>query len=402
MEKKKLKTYLVYTAATIVFIVIVYMLFSSESSEDANLSSHLNSNLPEGEFETLPNDKITAYEDLAQADKAQMQMRGLGADELSIDLSSLSDSLAAQNPSEPGKDVGKAASDDVSAAIDDTRQAIQALQEERKSTRKTSSEPSVQRQKSQDDLDSERRMRELEEARRRNAEVQKEVLQMLRSQQQGNAAAESKADDNALAATVAAEGVAPISDNQGDVATTLGGKSRRSGGFYGMSNVPVQRNSIKACAYGEQVVGDGQSLRVRLLEPMMVSGQLISAGSILAGTCRITTDRLLVSILSIEHGGVITRVALEVYDNDGQQGLYVPGSLELEAGREIGSDIASSVGSTAASQTSMFNQQSASEQIKAEVGRGVVQGTFKFIGKKLQVIKILVRDKHMIFLVSQK
>jgi conjugative transposon TraM protein len=398
MDKKKITNYLVYTIATVVFIAIVYVILSpSEDGSDANAAGKLNSNLPEGEQEILPNDKVAAYEDLVQSNEAQI--RGLGVDELNVDLSLLNDSTTEQNLSDYNK---AATNDEVNAAISDVKQVTQLLQKERELAKKA---PSEQAQKPQRDLESERRMKELEETRRRNAEMQKEVLEILRSQHhQGALVAGNKANDNDEGATSLAEtgDVSAIPDNHGDIATTLGSQVRRSGGFYGMSSAPVQRNSIRAAVFGAQTVGDGQHLRIRLLEPMMVSGQIIPAGGILVGACKIGVDRLLVSISSIEYGGVITRVVLEVYDNDGQQGLFVPGSMEMEAGREIGADIASSVGSTAASQTSMFSQQSASEQIKADVGRGVVQGTFKFIGKKLQEVKVTVQDKHKVFLISQK
>jgi conjugative transposon TraM protein len=185
------------------------------------------------------------------------------------------------------------------------------------------------------------------------------------------------------------------------IATSLGGRQRQNG-FYGMSGVAVQRNSIKACVYGEQTVSDGQSLRLRLLEPMSVSAQILPIGSILVGSCHIGIDRLLVTVLSIECDGVISQVTLNVYDGDGQQGLYVPGSLELEAGREIGSDIASSIGSSASQQVARYNTQSATEQIKSDIGRGTVQGVFRYVGRRLQEIKVTVQDKHNVFLSASK
>jgi len=168
-----------------------------------------------------------------------------------------------------------------------------------------------------------------------------------------------------------------------------------------MSGERSTKNTIRACVYGDQTVSDGQNLRFRLLEPMAMTGQIIPVGTILIGSVNIGVDRLFVTIMSVEYEDIITKVALEVYDNDGQRGLFVPGSLELEAGREVGSDIANSVGSTASS-GALFNQQSATEQIKTDVSRGVIQGTFKYIGRRLQKIKVQAQDKHTVFLVPLK
>jgi conjugative transposon TraM protein len=404
-KKKKAVSYLIYTAATAAFIAVVYMIFSpSAGVGSAGSRSALNSSLPEGESEILPDSKAAAYEDLAQLNNTRM--RGLGVDELNVDLARLNDSVPAEEGPESFREREKSSDGEAADAVAGAKQAAKMLQQGGSGSRAAAAPKvdNVSAEQRQRDPEAERRRAEREELRKKNEQAQELLMQMLQSQQQGQKAAlaagsnlEDKASESA-----AAESVTAIPDNQGDIATTLGSRTRRSGGFYGMSSAPVQRNGIKACVYGEHTIGDGQHLRIRLLEPMMVSGQVVSAGSVLVGMCKIGADRLLVSIASIEYGGIITRVALEVYDNDGQQGLYVPGSMEMEAGREIGADIASSVGSTAASQTSMFTQQSAAEQIKSEVGRGVIQGTFRFLGRKLQEVKVTVQDKHKIFLVSQK
>jgi conjugative transposon TraM protein len=381
-EENKTKKNLLLVLVVLIGLVVIYFIFSSDSGEEQ--SRGMNKELPAPEDEELP-EKDKAYVDDALNNLALSGNVG-DADEFRLD------SVATQM-------------DALDAAVERSKANQEALQ---KNVVNVSN--MVAKAKAND---------EQEEAQERVRAEKKELERQLREKDAELNAAKFANQLNAILNkdTVLqavnsqigmtdefpnANVVSAIPDNQGDVATTLGSQVRRSGGFYGMSNVPVHRNSIKACAYGEQLVGDGQSLRIRLLEPMMVSGQIIPVGSVLVGACRISVDRLLVSINSVEYGGVITRVALEVYDNDGQQGLYVPGSLELEAGREIGADIVSSVGSTATSQTSMFSQQSASEQIKADVGRGVVQGTFKFLGKKLQEIKVTVQDRHKVFLISQK
>lgn len=43
------------------------------------------------------------------------------------------------------------------------------------------------------------------------------------------------------------------------------------------------RNTIPACVHGTQTVSDGQALRIRLLEPMVVDDRFIPKGTILTG-----------------------------------------------------------------------------------------------------------------------
>jgi conjugative transposon TraM protein len=379
---KNIKKNLLLILVIIIGLVAIYYVFSSDSN--SGQGEKIETELPAPENEELP-EKEKAYIDDA------LNNLSLSGDIDGVDDLVMLDSVPAQV-------------DALGAALERSKVNEAALRESLKNiSNSTANAKARNRQQEEQDAI----LREQENLKRQLREKEAELqsakvaarLNVFLNKDTVLRATNSEHDeyDNSVTTSVSA-----IPYNHGDIATTLGRSRERRGGFYGMSHVEVPRNSIKACVFGAQVVGDGQSLRIRLLEPMMVSGQLLPAGSILSGTCRITTDRLLVSIQSIECNGVITRVALEVYDNDGLQGLYVPGSLELEAGREVGSDIANSVGSAAASQTSMFSQQSASEQIKADVGRGVVQGTFRFIGKKLQVIKVTVQDKHLLFLMTQK
>ncbi|MDR0414027.1 MAG: conjugative transposon protein TraM [Prevotellaceae bacterium] len=400
--KKKMVGYLVYTFAAGLAIAVGYLLFSPSESPEADAESQLNSSLPDGESDGLPEDKVSAYEDLARYNEAQI--RGLGADELNVDLTTLADSVQGTQGHSAARGRGVSSDSGVADAVASARSAAKTLQagrdrSDKPAARATPAGHPPTPEQLERKAEAARRQQALDELRARNEQAQQAALQMIQGQREEPVVAGRPADNSEAAEK---EAVSVIPDNQGDIATTLGGGRRRSGGFYGISSAPAQRNSVKACIYGEQTVSEGQHLRIRLLEPVMVSGVVVPAGSILVGTCKIGSDRLLTSVTSIEHDGVIMRVSLEVYDNDGQQGLYVPNSMELEAGREIGADIASSVGSTAAAQTSMFSQQSAAEQIKADVGRGVVQGTFRFIGKKLQVVKVQVQDRHKVFLVPQR
>ncbi|MDR1225755.1 MAG: conjugative transposon protein TraM [Prevotellaceae bacterium] len=385
MNDSKTKKKLLLILVMLVGVVAIYFIFSSDTS--GGQSSGINKELPAPESEELP-EKEKAYIDDAlnnlslsgSMDDTEVEL--LMLDSVSTQIGALD---AALERSKADQEAVQKNVTNLAATISSAK--VNAAQREEKERVQAEKEELA------------RKLRE-KEAELHTATVTARLNAILVSRDTILQAVNG--EDSEASKPIATDAVHPIPDNQGDIATTLGSRVRRTGGFYGMSNTPVQRNGIQACVYGQQVIGDGQHLRIRLLEPMMVSGQVVSAGSVLVGMCKIGADRLRVSIASIEYGGIITRVALEVYDSDGQQGLYVPGSMEMEAGREIGADIANSVGSTAASQMSMFTQQSASEQIKADIGRGVVQGTFKFLGRKLQEVKVTVQDKHKIFLVSQK
>ena len=58
----------------------------------------------------------------------------------------------------------------------------------------------------------------------------------------------------------------------------------------------LDRNTIPACVHGAQSVTDGQTVRLRLLEPMAVAGRTIPRGAVVVGTGKIQGERLDIEI----------------------------------------------------------------------------------------------------------
>lgn len=165
-------------------------------------------------------------------------------------------------------------------------------------------------------------------------------------------------------------------------------------------NTPVgktlssDRNTIPACVHGTQTVSDGQALRIRLLEPMVVDDRFIPKGTVLVGGTRIQGERLDIVINAVEYKGSVIPVELEVYDADGQQGILVPNSMEYDAAREIAAGMGTSMGSSINISTD------AGAQIASDVGKGVIQGVSQYISKKMQTVKITLKAGHRLLLYS--
>ena len=108
----------------------------------------------------------------------------------------------------------------------------------------------------------------------------------------------------------------------------------------------TERNTISACVHNNQTVMDGQTVRFRLLEPMSVSGREIPRNALVVGTAKLQGERLAIVISSLEYSGNIIPVELSVYDTDGQAGIFIPGSMERSAAKEIAANMGTSVGSS--------------------------------------------------------
>ena len=158
----------------------------------------------------------------------------------------------------------------------------------------------------------------------------------------------------------------------------------------------TEKNTISACVHTRQTVTDGQMVRFRLLEPMLVSGKEIPRNTSLVGVAKIQGERLNVLISSLEYHGNIIPVELAVYDTDGQAGIFIPGSMERSAAKEIVAGMGTSAGS------SMNISTDAGAQLAADLGKGLIQGTSQYIAKKMRTVKVHLKAGYRVMLYQEK
>ena len=154
----------------------------------------------------------------------------------------------------------------------------------------------------------------------------------------------------------------------------------------------TERNTISACVYNNQTVMDGQTVRFRLLEPMLVSGKEIPRNALVVGTAKLQGERLSIVISSLEYRGSIIPVELSVYDTDGQAGIFIPGSMERSAAKEIVAGMGTSVGSSVNISTD------AKAQLASDLGKGLIQGTSQYFAKKMRTVKVHLKAGYKVLL----
>ena len=152
------------------------------------------------------------------------------------------------------------------------------------------------------------------------------------------------------------------------------------------------RNTIPACVYGAQSVTDGQTVRLRLLEPMAVADRIIPRNAVVVGAAKIQGERLAIEITSLEHDGTVIPVELEVYDTDGQPGIFIPNSMEMNAVREVAANMGGSLGSSINISTN------AGAQLASDLGKGLIQGTSQYIAKKMRTVKVHLKAGYRVML----
>ncbi|ATV28380.1 conjugative transposon protein TraM [Prevotella intermedia] len=158
----------------------------------------------------------------------------------------------------------------------------------------------------------------------------------------------------------------------------------------------TEKNTISACVHTRQTVTDGQTVRFRLLEPMSVSGREIPRNALVVGTAKLQGERLSIIISSLGYRGSIIPVELSVYDTDGQAGIFIPGSMERNAAKEIVAGMGTSAGS------SMNFSTDAGAQLAADLGKGLIQGTSQYFAKKMRTVKVHLKAGYRVFLSPSK
>ena len=187
----------------------------------------------------------------------------------------------------------------------------------------------------------------------------------------------------------------PMSD--ADFIKEYGTKARNLG-FHSLASTvaPTMRNTLKVVVDRTTVLKEGDNVVLRLLESAKVQGLHIPRQSRLIAVAKIEGNRMRLLIKSIEVDGHIIAVKLSAYDMDGQEGVYIPGSEDINALKEVGANIGGSMG------TSFTFASSAKDQIISEAARGVMQGASQLLQKKLRTIKVTLKGGYRLFLVQSK
>ena len=162
------------------------------------------------------------------------------------------------------------------------------------------------------------------------------------------------------------------------------------------SGYAMGKNTIRACIHQDQTIMDGQTVKLRLLEPLQAGNLVIPQNTLVSGTGKVQGERLDIVVSSIEYRGNLLPVELAVYDSDGIKGLSVPSSLEQEAAKEALANIGGGLG------TSISFAQSAGQQIAMDLTRGVMQGGSQYLAKKFRTVKVHLKAGYELMLYAKE
>lgn len=409
-KKERLKKPLIFVLMGIVFLGCMYLIFNPSSEKKEIEDIGLNDAVPQASDAAMQADKQKAYEQEMLEEKEQEKRNA---------LTSLSDYWNEGTSSDGAEE---AVSDEEDSESGSGESRNQALSSYRNAKNTLSSFY-------QDDNDQARELRkQVDELKEKLAEKETptgittadQLALMEKSYQMAAKYLPSASTTNQVAGTNNTNTVASVSSQKEyfvaftpvrkgvvsslyrepvDSTFLAEWNQKRNLNFSTIGPSPQMaqsKNSIKACVQETQTIIGESTVRLRLLEPAKTPNRIIPKGTILTANAKIQAGRLQLKATSIELEGDIIPVDITIYDLDGQQGLYVPYSAEMNALTEMAGNMSQQSG------TSLMLTQSAGQQIAAEMSKGVVQGISGYFSKKVRTPKITLKAGHQLFLVSKK
>lgn len=158
----------------------------------------------------------------------------------------------------------------------------------------------------------------------------------------------------------------------------------------------VVRNSIRAVVMETKTIAADGSVKLRLEEAAMIGVQIVPKGTEMEASAKFQGNRLQLKISSLEVNGHVLAVEIIAYDLNGQLGLYVPRSDEMNAAGEIAANMSQSSG------MNISMSRSAGQQVVGDLTRGLVQGVSGYFSKKIRMTKVTLKAGHQVLLVTKK
>ncbi|GGF27164.1 conjugative transposon protein TraM [Hymenobacter cavernae] len=184
---------------------------------------------------------------------------------------------------------------------------------------------------------------------------------------------------------VAAEPVSVVNRLQANTAAS--GKGNSFHGLGGTSRSAAAVNAVPAVVHSDQVVVQGQTVKLRLLADVQLEGRVIPANTFVYGVCGLSGQRLTITINSIQYDNSIVPVSLSAYDLDGGEGLNIPGSVDRDAAKQGMANGASSA-----------DLLTMSPSLGAQAAGIAIQTGKAIAGNKIKLVKINLKANYKLLL----
>lgn len=372
-ERQKMMKYLiVMPAAVLCGIVVVWILYSSLDNNDEKVGDAFNTEIPEGENDGMKS-KAEEYAAADAARERENQQQAIAV------LDTLTSTQSADTVEQ-------------TSAIEQSAQTYQEVQASLNDfyiPETSQSADMAELQARIDELEAQNALAQQQAEQPDQMEMLERSYQ-LAAQYMGNGgnyqAPQQQQEEKGK------RNVQPVAQVNRSVVSSLSASSERGFNTSVGSRPTASKNTIAAVVAGDQTITNGQSVRLRIIEPMWIGNRLIPRNTTVVGAARLQGERLEVEITSVECDGSVYDVELQVYDSDGQEGINIPESMESDALHEIGANMGSTMGSSINISTNT------GAQIASDVGRGLINGVSQYLTKKMRTVKVHLKAGYRVML----
>jgi conjugative transposon TraM protein len=162
-------------------------------------------------------------------------------------------------------------------------------------------------------------------------------------------------------------------------------------GFYGLSEETIsdnkKSNAIEAVIEEDQTLVSGAVIKLRLLQDVYVKGMRVAKDQLVYGISSLSNERLKILINSVRVNDNILPVSLEVYDMDGLAGIYIPGSISRDVGKESADAAISGIGLTT------FDP-----SLGAQAASAGIQAAKTLMSRKIKQVRVSVKAGYEVLL----
>lgn len=416
-QKEQMKKGLVFGGLGLLFVLSMWFIFAPSGKDKTAAEQGLNDSIPQATTEKLTENKLKAYELGNKAEQEEQTREEMGR---------LSDYFAENTtPSETERAETAASTAKIESSMrryEENNRLLNSFyapdphEEEREAMRQEidNLKKELSQQSDKEEDEEKRQLALMEKSYQMAAKYLPGTSAKLPSlgnaftdgKDNGKPSDDAERNQTASTGTSAMEVLAerrqvvsslsqPMSD--ADFIAEYGTKVRNMG-FHSLTSTaaPTIRNTLKVVVDRTTTLKEGDNVVLRLLETAKVQGLHIPRQSRLIASAKIEGNRMHLLIRSVEMDGHIIAVKLSAYDTDGQEGVYIPGSENINALKEVGANIGGSMG------TSFTFASSAKDQIISEAARGVMQGASQLLQKKLRTVKVTLKGGYRLFLVQTK
>jgi conjugative transposon TraM protein len=172
--------------------------------------------------------------------------------------------------------------------------------------------------------------------------------------------------------------------------TDTGSNENLNQQFYSLKsdeNNPDLANTISAIIDESQTVTSGSTIKLRFLTDVIINGNIVKKEIPVYGKGEINGDRLLIQIKFIRQDSKIFPVKISVFDLDGMEGIYIPGSITRESAKE-----------NTERAIQALNVATLDPSVGAQAASAGIQAAKSLIGKKTKLIRVTIKPGYRLYL----